>query len=160
MNNAELSAILFYADYLSLQATSQPVTDNCKYFYIHGVPFNSCFILDLEPVYDENNKFFIQSKTEYDIIKNKFGDDGLQSFIDDICCIRSCGSVDAYRMLKRIHQYSNKQERKQAIQTYNNWKESQIYKINAINEEGKPIERKCTSYIYHVERMLGRRKLP
>lgn len=155
-NNIELSAILFYADYLSLQATSQPVTDNCKYFYIHGAPINSCFILDLEPIYDTHNVFFIQSKTEYEIIKNKFGDDGIASFIDDICCIKACGSVDAERMLKRIHQYSSKYDRKQAIEKYNSWKKSQIYTHNTINADGKPIETPCTSYTYHVERMLGR----
>jgi len=111
MNEIELNAVLFYADFLSLKATSKSVTDNCKYFYIHGVPINSCFILNLKPIYDESNKFFQQAKVEYELIKEKYGDEGVESFIDDICCIRSCGSVDARRMLKCIHQYSNKKER-------------------------------------------------
>jgi len=55
MNNIELNAILYYADFLSLKARSYPVTDNCKYFYIHGAPINSAFILNLEPLYDEND---------------------------------------------------------------------------------------------------------
>lgn len=58
MNDIELNAILYYADFLSLQAISVPVTDNCKYFYIHKVPINSCYILDLEPIFDENNTYF------------------------------------------------------------------------------------------------------
>ena len=47
MSNIELSAILFYADFLSLKAVSHPVTDNCKYFYVYGIPMNSAFILNM-----------------------------------------------------------------------------------------------------------------
>jgi len=108
MNIFELNAILFYADYLSLKDISIPVTDNCKYFYIHGVPMNSAFILDLEPDYDMQNKYLQQAQIEYEIIKDKYGDEGIDSFIDDVCCIKACGCVDANRMLQRIHQYSNK----------------------------------------------------
>ena len=108
MNNIELNAVLYYADFLSLKSVGHPVTDNCKYFFIHGVPINSAFILNLEPVYDENNEYFKQSYAEYTIIRDKFGDDGVESFIDDICSIKACGSVDAERMLKCIHQFSNK----------------------------------------------------
>ena len=59
MNDIELNAVLYYADYLSLKAINEPVTDNCKYFFIHGAPINSLFILNLEPVYDKNNEYFI-----------------------------------------------------------------------------------------------------
>lgn len=58
MNKIELNAILYYADFLSMKARSRPVTDNCKYFFVHGVPINSAFILDLEPVYDEEDYYF------------------------------------------------------------------------------------------------------
>jgi hypothetical protein len=44
MNDIELNAILYYADFLSLKAINQPVTDNCKYFFVYGVPINSAFI--------------------------------------------------------------------------------------------------------------------
>ena len=159
MNQLELNAILFYADFLSLKEISQPVTDNCKYFYIYGVPINSCFILDLEPMYDEDNPYFKQAKTEYEIIKNKYGDEGVETFIDEICCIRACGSVDANRMLKCIHQFSTKKERKQAFTTYNNYKNSQQYKLITINGEGNPEEKTCSSYVYHVERMLDKSRL-
>lgn len=156
MNNIELSAILYYADFLSLKAKSQPVTDNCKYFYIHGVPMNSLFILNLQPVYDEEDPYYKQSMAEYTIIRDKFGDEGIESFIDDICSIRACGTVDAERMLKCIHQFSNKHERKQAFAAYYNWKNNQTYTHTTINEDGKRIETPCTKYAYHVERMLGR----
>lgn len=53
MNNVELNAILYYADYLSLKAVSTPVTDNCKYFFIYRVPINSATILGMDIEYDE-----------------------------------------------------------------------------------------------------------
>lgn len=52
MTDIEQNAILYYADFLSLKYKSHPVTDNCKYFFIHGCPINSAYIVDLEPEYD------------------------------------------------------------------------------------------------------------
>ena len=112
MNDIELNAILYYADFLSLKETDHPVTDNCKYFYIHGAPINSLFILGMVPLYDEDDPYYKQALAEYTIIKNKFGEEGVSSFIEDVCSIRACGSVDAVRMLQCIHQYSGKYERK------------------------------------------------
>ena len=157
MNNIELNAILFYADYMSLRDICQPVTDNCKYFYIHGYPINAAYILDLEPEYDETNPYFIQAYTEYTTIRDKYGDEGVESFIDDICAIRACGSVDAKRMLTRIHQFSDKKSRKQAFSKYYEWKENQHYSHITINEDGEPQETQCTQYVSHAERMLDRR---
>lgn len=108
MNQIELNAILFYADFLSLKGSGHPVTDNCKYFFMHGVPMNSLYILDLEPLFDQQDFYFQQAKAEYEAIKDKFDEEGVRSFIEDICSIRSCGTVDAERMLSCIHQYSNK----------------------------------------------------
>ena len=156
MNKIELNAILYYADFLSLKAKSQPVTDNCKYFFIHGAPINSAFILDLEPIYDEENPYFEQAKTEYEIIKNKFGDEGVESFVDDICSIKACGSVNAEQMLKCIHQFSTKKDRGTAFNAYYNWRNNQVYTHITINENGDPEEKPCTKYTYHVERMLER----
>ena len=73
---------------------------------------NSLFILNQEPIYDENNLYLRQAQEEYEMIRDKFGDEGVESFIEDICSIKACGSVDAERMLKCIHQYSSKKERK------------------------------------------------
>lgn len=156
MSQIELNAILFYADYLSLQAISIPVTDNCKYFYIHGVPINSAYILGMTPEYDEESPYFKQSLTEYQIIKERFGEDGVNSFVEDICAINACGSVDAERMLNKIHQYTGKHEKRRAFQVYNKWKQDQIYSHITINENGDPQEKECTKYVYHAERMLGR----
>ena len=160
MNNIELNAILYYADFLSLKAIHQPVTDNCKYFFIHGAPINSAFILNLEPIYDEENPYFKQAKAEYEIIKAKFGEDGVDSFVDDICSIKACGSVNAEQMLKCIHQFSSKKERGTAFNSYYNWKNSQIYTKITINEDGNPKETTCSRYVYHAERMLDRYRVP
>ena len=159
MNNIELNAILYYADFLSLKAVHQPVTDNCKYFFIYEVPINSAFILNLEPIYDENNPYFQQAKAEYEIIKNKFGDDGVESFIDSVCNIKACGSVNAEQMLKCIHQFSSKKERKTAFNAYYNWRNNQTYTHITINENGEPQEKTCTRYVYHVERMLDKSRI-
>ena len=156
MNHIELNAILFYADFLSLKAISQPVTDNCKYFYIHSVPINSAFILDLQPCYDEDDRYYKQACAEYQIIKDKYGDEGVETFIDDICSIRACGCVDAERMLNCIHQYSSKKEKKQAFNAYNNWKNKQIYFHTTINEDGDPQQKECSKYVYYAERMLNK----
>ena len=141
MNDIELNAILFYADYMSLRDTCTPVTDNCKYFYIHGVPMNAAFILNLEPEYDETNPYFVQAWAEYKAIKDKYDDEGLESFIDDICAIRACGSVSAEQMLTRIHQFSDKKTRKQAFSKYREWKDKQYYSHITINENGDPQEK-------------------
>jgi hypothetical protein len=141
MNNIELNAILFYADYMSLRDTNQPVTDNCKYFYIHGAPINAAYIVDLEPEYDETNPYFTQAYAEYKLIKDKYGDEGIESFIDDICAIRACGSVNAIQMLTRIHQFSDKKSRKRAFSKYYEWLNNQEYFHIAINEDGNPQEK-------------------
>lgn len=55
------------------------------------------------PDYDEDNRFYKQAFAEYNMIKEKFGDEGVETFVEEICSIRACGSVDAIRMLDCIH---------------------------------------------------------
>ena len=159
INNIELNAILYYADFLSLKAISIPVTDNCKYFYIHGTPINSCYILDLEPIYDQDNQYFQQSLQEYTLLRDKFGEEGVISFIENLANLSARGCVTAQQMLNVIHQYSSKIERKQAFNDYNQWKRGKRYTHTFINEDGKIEEHECSMYTYHVERMLERREL-
>ena len=160
MNNIELNSILFYADFLSLKAISQPVTDNCKYFFIYGCPINSAFILDLEPIYDTQNPYLLQAYTEYNAIKDQYTEDAALSFINDICFIRACGMVDAERMLQCIHMFSTKTERKQAFYEYKQWKNNNKHKHQVLDENGNPQEIECTTYYKHAEIALTRRKLP
>ena len=58
MTHIELNAILYYADFLSLKHACHPVTDNCKYFFIHGYPMNSAYIVDMEPEYSQEDPYF------------------------------------------------------------------------------------------------------
>lgn len=159
MNNIELNAILFYADFLSLKHTSQPVTDTCKYFFMYNTPVNSAYVAQVEPQYDPNNKYFEKAKQEYLTLRNQFGDEGVSSFIDQICCLKACGTVDAVQMLKCIHHYSSKKERKTALNNYYKWRESKEYSHLTINENGDPEYKKCSKYVAHYERALERREL-
>lgn len=159
MTNIELNAILYYADFLSMKHENHPVTDNCKYFFIHGAPINSAYILDLEPEYDPDNQYIAQAMAEYQTIQEKYDEDAAMSFIDDICSIKACGSVDAEAMLKCIHRFSNKYERKQAYNAYNKWKKEQFYSHITFNENGDPQQTPCTRYVKHFETSLRRRKL-
>ena len=159
MTHVELNAILYYADFLSLKAESKPVTDNCKYFFVHGAPINALFILDLEPEYDRENPYLIQAYQEYQVLEDKYDEEGALSFIDDICSLKACGAVDAEQMLKCIHQYSTKYERKMAFSAYRNWKKEQVYTHVTLNENGDPQRTECTQYVKHAETALAKRNL-
>lgn len=159
MTHIELNAILYYADFLSLKHENHPVTDNCKYFFIHGCPINSAFIVDLEPEYDIENKYILRAAQEFQVIQDKYEEEAAMSFIDDICSIKACGSVDAEQMLKCIHQFSNKYERKQAFNAYYNWKKQQSYSHIILDENGDPQETRCTKYVKHAETALTKRGL-
>ena len=159
MTHIELNAILYYADFLSLKYECHPVTDNCKYFFVNGCPINSAYIVDMEPEYDMENKYLAQSVAEFNAIRDKYEEEGAMSFIDDICSIKACGSVNAEGMLKCIHQFSTKHERKAAFNAYNNWLKEQTYSHLTINENGDPQETPCTRYVKHAEISLARRGL-
>ena len=159
MTHAELNAILYYADFLSLKQESKPVTDNCKYFFVHGAPMNSAYIVDLEPEYDENNPYLIQAYQEYQQLEEKFDKEGALSFIDDICSLKACGSVNAEQMLKCIHFYSTKHERKEAFAAYRKWRKEQFYTHTTFDENGNPQQTECTRYFKHAEKSLERLKL-
>lgn len=156
----EQNAILYYADFLSLECCHQPVTDNCKYYFIQGTPINSAYIVGLEPEYDPENKYVIQAYNEYQLIKDKFGDEGIKSFIGDICMIRARGCVGPIQMLGQIHLHSTKPERAFAFQQYYKSLKKRRYIHTTLNENGEPRRHRCTKYVYHAERMLAKRNLP
>lgn len=159
MNKIELNAILFYADFLSLSKESKPITDTCKYFFIHNTPIHVKYVAGTSPIYDENSPYFKQAQLEYELIKDKFDEDGVESYINNIAAIGASGCVDGIRMLKCIHQYSDRQERKKAFNTYYDWKNNQKYTHIIKDEDGNPIEVECTKYVYDAERMLQQRGL-
>ena len=70
---------------------------------MYGTPINASFIVNTEPFYDHENEYFKQSIQTYNILKDKYGDEGVLSFINNLCNISVCGCIDAIRMLKCIH---------------------------------------------------------
>lgn len=151
MNIIQQSVILYYADFLSLQNDSIPVTDNCKYYYIHNTPINSAYIIDKEPFYDEDNLYYQQSVDEYNKLKDKFDEEGASSFMQNICNLSSMGCIDADLMLKHIHQYSTKDVKRRAQTTLNRWKKNQTYSHITINDDGNPRRTECTRYVARQE---------
>lgn len=150
MNEFELSAILFYSDFLSLQETSTSVTDTCKYFYIYDTPINACFIAGVQPEYDINNQYFQKAYRTYIAIKDRFGDDGIRSFLDNICNLKVTGSVSGTQMLKYIHRFDTKKDRVKAYNVYKKSKQNQTYK-HIINGEYGLEEAECTKYVAHSQ---------
>ena len=154
MNKVEFNSILFYADYLSLKDTSTPVTNPCKYFFVHGVPMNMAYIAQVLPEVDLNNKYVKQSSSEYFLLKDTFGEDGAQSFINSLGEIQSSGMADGERLLRQIHQYSTRDQRGCALAKYRNFLRSKTYTHTTINENGDPQETECKKYVYDAERVL------
>ena len=144
MNLIEQNLILYYADFLALKTNSRSVTDNCKYYFVHGVPMNSAYLVDSQPFFDVKDPFYIQATNELTVIYNKFGDEGIASFLEDICMLRARGVVNAIQMLKYIHLYSSRVERKQAFIDYYKWKDNQKYTLATEDEQGNRIEVECS----------------
>lgn len=151
MNEFEMSSILYYADFLSLQYQDQPCTDSCKYFFIHGVPMNIAYIINQQPVYDINNKWFQKSLKEYSMLKSKYGYDGAQSFLKNICNLGVSGSVNDTQMMKYIHRYDDKQERDKAFKQFKINKNNKKYSHFITNDDGEIVEEQCTKYIAHAK---------
>lgn len=151
LNKVELNAILYYADFISLQESGLPVTDNCKYFFIYGTPINAACIVDNEPIYDENNKYLKRSITEYTEIRNKFGDDGILSFVNNICSLSACGCVSGRDMLRCIYRYGTKKEKQDAIVKYEKYMKNLKYSHKIKNEEGESKRVQCSKYVAHYE---------
>lgn len=150
MNEIELSAVLFYADFLSLEHSNQTVTDTCKYYWIYGVPINACIIAGVQPEYDINNYYFQQAYKEFMIIEDKFGIDGIYSFLGDLCNLRITGSVNAEQMLKYIYRFDTKKKRNKAFEKYRKFIKNQTYKHITYGIDG-PEETECTKYVAHTE---------
>ena len=158
LNKVEQNIVLYYADYLSLKQISIPVTDNCKYYFIHGVPMNSAYIVGLLPFYDAENPYYQQSYMEYITLKKHLDEDAINSFIENICYLRAFGCVDAEDMLNCIHQFSTKGDRKAAFNRYEKWRDGQGYVHTILNDSGDEIEEQCTRFIAHYEHIKNPQK--
>lgn len=151
MNEIELNAILYYADFLSMKAISQPVSDNCKYFFVHGAPINASYIAKVHLNFDPSNEYYQRALKDYLRIRDRFDDEAAMSFIEDIASLRASGMIDGIRMLKCIHQFSDRFERNKAFQTYRKWKKSQKFTHIIKDDDGDPQEEECSKYVYHHE---------
>lgn len=67
---------------------------------------------------------------------------------------------DGERLLKYIHQYSEKAERRNAIRKYAEYMDDIQYTKTTINEDGNPQTIECTKYYAHAERMRNGSKIP
>lgn len=148
-NNIEQNAILYYADFLSLRDTCTPVTDNCKYYFVYGAPINAAILCGNKPIYDVENKYYIQAYNEYTSLKDQFGDEGAMSFIEQISNLKALGTVNAKQMLQCIHQYDSRSDRKAAFRKYEKWLSNQKYEIQTINDDGELEYTQCTRYVAH-----------
>lgn len=152
MTNFDQSIILYYADYLSLKDISVPVTDNCKYYFLYGLPMNSAYIVGNEPIFDVENPYYLKAYEEYNIISTKFGEDCAKDFVDSICNLSAMGVINAKQMLQCIHLYSTKYDRSTAFRTYEKWLSNQVYTHKIIDEDGTPQDIECTRYIAHGDK--------
>lgn len=159
MNQAEMSAILYYADFLSLQYQDRPCTEQCKYFFIHGTPINIAYIIDQEPVYDIDNQWFQKSLKEYSMLKHKFGEEGVQSFIKNLCNLGVAGAVNATQMMKYIHRYDDKTQRDKAFRAFKYNRSKKKYMHITRNDDGEIIEEECSKYVAHAEQNGVGRKM-
>ena len=103
INEVEYNAILFYSDVLSLEEQSIPFTESCKYFFIYNSPMHIFTIAGLNNDVDISNRYFKQSYDTYVLLRDKYGEEGIETFINNICSIAVSGMVDAERILKCIH---------------------------------------------------------
>ena len=147
MNEAELSAILYYADLLSMKSTSHPITNNCKYFFVHKTPMHISFIVNQLPQFDKEDQYFQQSLNEYRILTDKYGNDGAMSFINNLCNLGVAGSVNGLQMLKYIHRYTDKYNKYKAFKEYGQYIKDQKYTFQSRNDDGELETRPCTKYI-------------
>lgn len=145
------SYVLFYADYLSLRETYTPVTDNCKYYYIMGIPINCTKMVNSEPVYDVQNKYYIQAYQELTQIRNKVGLQALATFIRDLCNVFALGCINGEQMLKCILCYDSSKLRKKAINKYKQHMKDIQYDHIIKNDDGENISEPCSKYVYHVD---------
>lgn len=126
---------------------------------MHKQPLNCAFIAGYEPFYDETNPYFVQAKKELEQLEEYSNEDDMMSFVNDIGMLQAGGMCDGERLLKYIHQYSDKRERKAAIKKYEEHMLNLKYTKTITDENGNPQETSCTKYYAHAERGSRRSKL-
>lgn len=85
------------------------------------------------------------------MLKSKYGYDGAQSFLKNICNLGVSGSVNDTQMMKYIHRYDDKRERDNAFEQFKINKNNKKYSHFITNDDGEIVEEQCTKYIAHAE---------
>ena len=115
-----------------------------------GMPINCTKIVNSEPVYDVQNKYYVQAYQELTQIRNKVGLQALASFIRDLCNVFALGCINGEQMLKCILCYDSSKVRKKAITKYKEYMKNIKYTQNVRDDDGNIIQEPCTKYIYHT----------
>lgn len=143
--------VLFYADFLSLQDTYTPITDNCKYYYILGMPVNVTYVAGGIPQFDHESKYYVQSYNELSQIRDKYGMEALSTFVRDLCNVFALGCINGEQMLKCILCYDSTKLRKKALNVYKKYMKNIKYTHTIKDDDGNEIVTVCTKYVYHVD---------
>jgi len=93
-------------------------------------------------------------------LKNKFGDEGVLSFINNICNLGVAGAVNAIQMLKYIHRYDDKDTTDRAFRRYKRYRAKLKYTHTVLDDDGDPIEQECTKYVAHAEQAIRNNDRP
>lgn len=143
-----LNAVLYYADYLSLHDIFIPVTDTCKYYIVYGMPINAAYIAGNTPVYNTTNKYYEQALSELYDIQKKLGQEGVSSFLRNLCNVFAVGNVNGIQMLNCILFYEDKRIKRRARHTYKEYMENIRYTQHIDDEDVGDIQ--CTKYVTHT----------
>lgn len=152
------NAVLFYSDVLSLKEQYIPVTDTCKYYVIFGVPVHVSYLLGNIPEYNMDNKYYLQSIRSINNITDKFGYDGIQSFIYNLCSVGSMGCINGEQILKCVLYYEDRKVIKKALDTYKNHTKCLKYFQSIKNEDGNDTIEECSKYVFHANRIKNKSK--
>lgn len=85
------------------------------------------------------------------MLKRKFGEDGAQSFVKNLCNLGVAGSVNATQMMKYIHRYDDPAERNKAFRAFKFNRSKKKYTHLTRNDDGEIIEEECSKYVAHAE---------
>lgn len=148
-----LNQILYYSDYLSLEANGVPITWS-KYHILNNVPYCAAILAEWYPIDFTIAVKEIPTVQQYvattvtkaikdlEDIKHSFSDDGINIFIQRVCNIFGRPTIDPEGMLFYITQEWDKRDRKSILKKY---RESlQAKKYHCRGEEGRLME--CDKY--------------
>lgn len=149
-----INYILYYSDFKNLLKWYTTLT-NSSYHFINNMPYCSALLGEIKPVdtfhlkqyntdgISKNAMGIIDEVIEeYHMIKAKFGEDGLDNFVKNICNISGRPTINGQQMLIYITQEWDRKERRAALDYYN---EQEAVRRTITDSEGHQIE--CTKYI-------------